>query len=1112
MRRVRDRVERLFEFHREIHIGWPRRASTHPTITALILACCAPAVLADDRSALEHFERKIRPVLIEQCYDCHSAAAKEVKGGLVVDHRDGLRRGGDSGPALVPGKPDDSLLISALKHDGLEMPPKKKLSDSVIADFVTWIEQGAVDPREEPADSQAASELAREEQFNHRRQWWSLRPIRNPPPPDVRNSSWPADEIDRFTLARLEAESLKPTDRDGSTTLVRRLSFALTGLPPSPEDVDEFLADDSPDAWERLVDRGLASPHFGERSARHWMDVVRYTDTYGYEWDIPAKGAWRYRDYLIRAFNADVPFDQLIREQIAGDLLASPRIDAVERIDESLIGPMFFQMGEKRHGDSSEFDGIHQEMLDNKIDAFSKAFLGTTVACARCHDHKLDAVHQTEYYALGGAFMSSRWVSNTLDLPDRHAAYRRQFREIKQQLRPLLAAQWQRDLESLTAEKLNELRKTFEDKEPPLEDPISVWAAVTTAIEKGMPINEVWMAFSAKHQQERAERQKKNAEHFSVVADFRDGVPDGWSVDGVGLREITPRGDFTVALDGDAAIGWILPGGLFTFADSPRLNGAVRTPILHTLEPGHLSFEVCGGDFAARRGVIDNAFLTEKQTYLNQKHVAWQLVDTFGGMRQRHNYIEFATKTSNPNFPPRWGLGENLSEQQMTDPKSWFGITRVVRHQAPFTPVDELALQQRILEGEPPADVDALARKYAAIAKSGVERWLADKTDDDDVRLLNWLLDQKLIANRRDIPGVPELVDRYREVERRMPTPWTVNGMADLDPGYDLCLLNRGEYDQPRDPVARGYLEALGSSTAGFQVPGSGRLRLAEEIASPTNPLTSRVFVNRVWHWLFGTGIVATPSDFGHAGDVPSHPELLDRLATDFTQHDWSLKRTVRRIVTSETWRQASHTTEAALAADPANRLLHYYPLRRLEAEAIRDAILSASGRLDPALFGPPINPHRQNEDEMKRLFSGPLDGLGRRSIYIKVTIMEPPKFLALFNQPAPKIPTGNRDITNTPAQALTLLNDPLVKQQAEFWAARLVAGTESQPQPRIDEMFRTALGRSPNADESARWTAAAEDLARLHGIAVKDLMNSAAVWTDLAHALFNTKEFLYGL
>ncbi len=1092
-----------------------RRIAMQCLFAAAILGCgrdFTGRVIADDQAALEHFEKKIRPVLVEQCYDCHSAAAKEVKGGLVVDHRAGIRRGGESGPAIVPGNPADSLLISALRHNGLAMPPKKKLSDAILADFAQWIAQGAVDPREEPANPGQAGELARSAQYEQRRHWWSLQPIRAAAVPEVRNAAWPVGAIDRFILARLESAALAPAARAERTVLARRLSFALTGLSPSPDDVDDFLADSSPDAWDRLIDRGLASPHFGERWARHWMDVVRYTDTYGYEWDIPAKGAWRYRDYLTRAFNADVPWDQLIREQLAGDLLTSPRINSDEHVNESLIGLMFYQMGEKRHGDSSEFDGVHQEMLDNKVDAFSKTFLALTVACARCHDHKLDAVHQSEYYALGGAFMSSRWVTNTVDLPERQAVYRREMRDIKRQLRPVLAEQWQRDLAAISVDIWRERRKLFGNKEPPLENPLAIWSTVFAADDHGTPLSDAWAQLAQSYRTERAERQKKNADNFVVVADFRNGLPEGWSVDGVGLQEVTPRGDFTVALAGNAAVGQILPGGWFTFADSPRLNGVLRTPLLNTLEPGQLSFEVCGGDFAARRGVIDNGFLTEKQTYLNQKHVAWQLADTFGALRQRRIYLEFATKTSNPNFPPRIGLGGACSEEQAADPNSWFGITQVVRHQVPYTPVDELALMQRFLDGEPPQSLDDIARKYAVVARFAVERWAGGKADDDDVRLINWLLDQSLLANRRDLPGVKELADRYRDVERRMQLPWTVNGMADLDPGCDLCLLNRGEYDQPRDPVVRGSVAALGDGPPSFRSPQSGRGQLAEQIASPNNPLTSRVFANRVWHWLFGAGIVATPSDFGHAGDLPSHPELLDQLAVDFTAREWSLKRLVRCIVSSETWRQDSLATETALAVDPGNRLLHYSPLRRLEAEAIRDAVLAASGRLDRALYGPPVDPFRQKEDSQKRLFSGPLDGSGRRSIYTKMTIMEPPKFLSVFNQPAPKIPTGLRDITNTPAQALTLLNDPFVKQQAEYWAGRLVQGTEARPEERLQLMFRTALGRPPTTEELARWTAAAYDLSQLHGVPSESLITSVPVWTDLAHALFNTKEFLYGL
>ncbi|MGE3316594.1 MAG: DUF1553 domain-containing protein, partial [Planctomycetaceae bacterium] len=288
-----------------------------------------------------------------------------------------------------------------------------------------------------------------------------------------------------------------------------------------------------------------------------------------------------------------------------------------------------------------------------------------------------------------------------------------------------------------------------------------------------------------------------------------------------------------------------------------------------------------------------------------------------------------------------------------------------------------------------------------------------------------------------------------------------------------------------------------------------GRRVLAAQVATGNNPLTARVFVNRVWHWLFGAGIVATMDDFGHAGELPSHPELLDHLAHRFMDEGWSLKRLVREIVTSETFRQSNETTPAALAADPSNRLLHHFPVMRLEAEPIRDAMLAVSGRLDTQLFGPPIDPHRQNEDPQKRLVSGPVDGNGRRSIYTKITIMEPPRFLTTFNQPTPKIPTGRRDVTNTPAQSLALLNDPFTSDQAKYWGRALAVASHDSIETRLAAMFAKAFGRSPQEAELVRWKAAVEDFGKLHNVG-DDILKSVPVWTDVAHSVFNTKEFIY--
>jgi len=1118
-----------------------KRAEFHVAHVLTLFVALAPCQAgAEDPAGIEFFEKKVRPILVRNCYECHSTASVKLKGGLLLDTRDGTRRGGDSGPAVVPGKIDESLLIAAVRHESFEMPPAGKLSEAAIADLVAWIDMGAPDPRDAHP---AAGEIARQlwaEQLAQRRGWWAYQPVVEPAVPVVRDSSWSEQPIDRFILARLEAAGLAHAPRADAATLVRRLSFALTGLAPTCDDAEAFAVDPSPAGWEALVERLMASPHFGERWARHWMDAVRYTDTYGYEWDVPAKGAWRYRDYLIRAFNQDVPFDQLVREHLAGDLLAEPRINALEQIDESRIGTMFYQMGEKRHGDSSEFNGIHQEMLDNKIDAFSKAFQATTVSCARCHDHKIDVVSQSDYYALAGIFMSSRWVTNTVDLPSRNAAVIAELKRLKDQLRPLVAAAWLNDVRRNAAEMAappensvwRGLIEAREKQPPPLEDPLYTWIKVAQAARQGGDVAAAWTAAAAEYRDQRAARAADNTAHFTEAADFRQRLPEGWSVDGAGLREIARSGDFTVAIEGEAVVGRLLPGGLFTNVLSPRLNGAVRTPHFNRSPSyGYVSFECCGGDFAASRTVVDNAFLTEKQNYLDRKDTAWELMSTMSNMPERHVYLEFATKTSNPNFPPRVGLGAACSEEQVADPRSWFGITRAVFHNAPKTPADELTrfhtlfefpVRQDSVPGDPaaqgpgnpaPATLAEVAQRYERWFAADVEAWQAGRAGEGDVRLLNWLLDSGLVTNQRGAVSaeIAGLTTQYREAEARLAPPCTANGMADVGTTFDDYRLNvRGDYDQLGDAIPHGYPEVLCRSSGGFDSRASGRLRLAELVAGRDNPLTARVFVNRVWHWLFGAGLVATPDDFGRLGGEPSHPELLDWLSSRFVAEGWSLKQLVRSIVLSQTWRQSGQVDDRAREIDPTNRLLHHFPLRRLEAEEIRDQILAASGRLDRRLGGPPINPYRTNEDSQKRLFSGPLDGEGRRSIYTKITIMEPPRLLALFNQPTPKIPTGRRDVTNTPAQSLALLNDAFVTGEAEHWAARLVERTGETPAGRLDQMFRTALGRGLFSAETERWTAALNDLAALRQVSEKDAMSNTALWKDMAHAMFNLKEFIY--
>jgi hypothetical protein len=382
---------------------------------------------------------------------------------------------------------------------------------------------------------------------------------------------------------------------------------------------------------------------------------------------------------------------------------------------------------------------------------------------------------------------------------------------------------------------------------------------------------------------------------------------------------------------------------------------------------------------------------------------------------------------------------------------------------------------------------------------------------------VNWLIERNLLPNNmEEREPVRLLVNYYRAIEKRIDDPQTVNGMADIDPGRDYRLNVRGVYEDLGERVPRGYVKVLASKGSSVVTRQSGRLELAQLVASPANPLTARVFVNRIWHWIFGTGIVATTDDFGHLGERPSHPQLLDYLASEFMAGGWSIKKLVQRLALSETFRQSGDISPKALEVDPLNRLLSHYPLRRLEAESIRDSLLAVSSRLDRRLYGETIDPPRTKEDPDKRLFSGPLDGNGRRSIYIRMAIMEPPRFLATFNQPTPKVPTGRRDKTNSPAQALALLNDPFVASQAEFWAKTLIEQPQSDPQERLTVMFRRAFGRNPEAAEMARWTTLAHQLVEMHYDALapslprSDIMKSLDVWKDLAHTMFNAKEFIY--
>ncbi|MEK6257263.1 MAG: PSD1 and planctomycete cytochrome C domain-containing protein [Planctomycetota bacterium] len=1149
------------------------------TISAclVVLAASIPAARADD-AGIDFFEKKIRPLLVEHCDECHSTNSKKLGGNLLLDSRSGVRKGGDSGAAVEPGQPDKSLLIKAIRYtdDSVKMPPKGRLPAAAIADLEAWVKLGAPDPRDKPPAAKVAASW--EEVLRTRRDWWSLHPVQKPVVPRPKDAAWSQQPIDQFVLAKLEENGLTGAVAAEPGLLVRRLSLVLTGLPPSPEQIESFvhecqLAHAVPGqplpkaAVEKLLDSLLGSPHFGERWARHWLDVVRFTETHGNEWNYEVHHAWRYRDYLIRAFNGDVPYDQFVREHIAGDLLPQPRWNEQDQLRESIIGTAFYRFGEVNHDDCIGLPEIGYDLLDNQIDTLTKAFQATTVACARCHDHKLDAISTHDYYALLGVLRSSRLVAHTIDAPNLNAAKSQRLRELKLELRRELTSNWLRDVgqfpeymraavakravtpeaealaRGLEPQRLEKWNAALIVEKAPLEDPLEPWRQLSASSSSDpASFTAEWRKLAEKYTQQERERAEFNRSQFVTFADFREATPpDGWEIGGNGLdsrmdassvrsepdgRGVHPTksGDFALHHEGDSIVKAVLPAGRFTHALSEKLNGTLRSPVI-PLGKKQISFQVMGQRSSAVRLVSNNCQLNYKNyRALTSDGLSWVTFSPPDDRDQLRTYAELMTMFDNPKFPDQLAaLGGDPGnyrlpwEQAAANPRSWFGVTQVVLHDGGEPPRPELAHLRRLFAAndavpKEPTALTEVAARYVSAVEAVIRAWSDDKATDDDVKWLDTLLRRELLGNRLDLsPQVRSLAEQYRQTEAELAVPRVALGVADIGPGSDQTVFVRGDCHRPGESVPRRYLEVLANSRDSFGVPGSGRLELAERIATPANPLTARVMVNRVWHHLFGTGLVRSVDDFGHVGDLPSHPELLDHLATQFVEEGWSIKRLIRSIVLTRTFQQAAdQPSPAARVADPQNRLLWHYPARRMEAEAIRDSILATSGRLDRTLFGHSVQPFRETPNVDRRLFPGPVDGGGRRSVYIKNNLMEAPRFLEAFNFPGGKIVQGRRDQTNVPAQALALLNDPFVVQQADVWAAQLIRQPDSTVTTRIESMFLKALGRAPTGDERQRFEAAARQFAELHQVPANDLLTNQPVWKDMAHVIFNAKEFIY--
>ena len=1116
--------------------GWlPHSSLSSHTLHALLLFVVLPTAAPADPAGIAFFEKKIRPVLIKRCYKCHSG--KQAKGKLQLDTRQATRKGGESGPAVVPGNIKRSVLIQAIRHENFEMPPNGKLSDRQIADFEHWVKIGAPDPRTKPSGK--AANQSWDKIVAKRSKIWSLQPVRRQALPKIVDVEW-AQPVDRFIRQRLLQAKLQPAKLADRATLLRRLSFALRGIPPTPAEVVAIQADRHPDAYLRLVDRLLNSPLFGERWARHWMDVVRFTETQGHEWNFEIKGAWHYRDYLIRAFNQDVRYDTLIREHIAGDLI-KPRWNRVVGVNESLIATNFYRFGEAGHDNCLEFREISLDVLDNQIDTLTKAFQAMTVSCARCHDHKLDAVSNKDYYALSGVIGSSRYISRTIDDPKILKDQTRRLTQLKEQVRRKLGQQWLAEIrktkqyllvgagktksKSLNQQQLGRWKSMLakaSKSRPGLDDPLRPWHALATRKATGKrSAGKVSEDLAKQYKTDAIARQTFNQTNFqpwgAVKAEPNSKSKMVWHREGASLAgdADSPNGEFTVAIKGDHIVGPILPAGLYTNRLSDRLNGGLRSPLLPKNKT-YISLKVMGGSKGVLRRVFDNCHLGLVMQDLTGAEPKWVTLGTNKKYTDSNIYVALVTKLDSQVYP----IYNTRHPVKYSEFRSHFGITDAVVHdcsQPPKESLDHLVAFTASLQSSIKSKADplaALAEHYQSRLEQAVTAWIDGKCQPADVRWLSWLYSNKLLPNSlkkagKDLQGV---IQQYRAIEAQIKRPRVINSIADINRGFDVPLRIRGDPFQLGAKVPRQYVSVLaGKKNAVFRkTRGSGRVELAELIANAENPLTARVMVNRLWHHLFGTGIVATPDDFGHIGERPSHPRLLDYLATRFVERGWSVKQMIREIVLSRTYRMSSKLSKKGHEQDPTNKLLHHFPLRRLEAEAIRDSLLTVSGRLDRSMYGLSIHPYRFKERLDRRLFKGPLDGKGRRSIYTKLTLTEEPPFLTTFNLPEAKIARGRREVTSVPAQALAMMNDPFVHQQAGVWADGLINDGIASIDQRVGKMLSTALGRSTGKRETERFVRVTHKLAQLRKVSADDIMSSKVVWKDVAHLIFNLKEFIY--
>lgn len=1069
---------------------------------------------ADD---LDFFERRVRPVLVDRCFPCHSHQSEKLKAGLYLDSLEGLLKGGDTKIVLVPGQPEKSPLITAVRYTDqeLQMPPKGRLPEQQISDLTEWVRRGAPWPKEGAPTNTNQTTKGSFDLSKRRTSHWAWRPIQRPTPPAIKNPAWARHAVDCFIAGKVDKLGLSQANEAERGVLVRRLSLDLIGLPPTPEEVVAYQTDPDPLAYEHLVDSLLASPHFGERWARHWLDLVRFAETLGHEFDYTRHNAWRYRDYVIRALNADVPYDLFVREQIAGDLIQPPRLHPADSSNESLIGTAFYWFGQQVH---SPVDiRVHQaDMIDNQIDVFSKTFLGLTVACARCHDHKFDAISTRDFYSLFGVFSSSRYSQSPIDSPDISSKILLDLRDVRSRLQIAVARAWEQAIVKLPPSfglanpsdpKPNPTLGTS-----PAHLAVARWRKLLNAASSSDVPSPISALFDIKIPPATSYLMPENDARSPIS--MTRGLE--WFVTGWKMKDVRALpGDFEAGTPARPIKSIVTTSSFHSGLLSKRLQGTLRSPTF-VIQSNFLHVLVAGKD-SRMNVVVDNFTMIQAPIYGALRQVfdsetpRWISINLT--MWKGHRaYLELAdTSPGDPGGGGRPSYGQ----------AGFFVLKQIEFSDASSPPPPQNSRPRFQFHEVPDGTGNAPGARLAKALSEVIQRWSKTMTDggpqdEASMELLEWALQNELLEiDLESQTGleIGRMIRDYQNLEQKLNAPAYTPAMAEGN-GLNEAVFIRGNPKTPGPMVPRRFLEGLDNPGSPSFSGGSGRLELAQHVLDPHNPFTPRVMANRIWAHLFGRGIVASTDDFGALGQPPSNPELLDWLA-DYFRADarWSVKSLIRLLVTSSSYRMASDYTSArAKEIDPDNILLHRMPVKRVEAEIIRDSILAISGRLDRTLMGPSVPTHLTAfmEGRGRPGASGPLDGNGRRSIYLEVRNNFLAPMMRTFDAPIPFTTVGKRTASNVPAQSLVLMNDPFIREQATLWAGRIARAPGKSSEERIQRLFMEACGRSASRLEIQQVQAFLAEQAAELGLAPGSEDSSSELWSDLCHALLNAKELVY--